>query len=84
MPWMQGYPYYLLMGSVLSLYMGVSSYKHRNTPKTLFMDFNVACQRNLRGYGRRNPLPFLSGQAVLEKCSAGSAIFEHDIYLRGD
>ncbi|OMD47527.1 hypothetical protein BSK56_13335 [Paenibacillus borealis] len=32
MPWMQGYPYYLLMGSVLSLYMGVSSYKHRNTP----------------------------------------------------
>lgn len=32
MPWMQGYPYYLLMGSVLSLYMGVGSYKHRNTP----------------------------------------------------
>ncbi|WP_084673372.1 histidine kinase N-terminal 7TM domain-containing diguanylate cyclase [Paenibacillus sp. HW567] len=32
MPWMQGYPYYLLMGSVLSLYMGVSSFKHRTTP----------------------------------------------------
>lgn len=32
MPWMQGYPYYLLMGSVLSLYMGVSSFKHRNLP----------------------------------------------------
>lgn len=29
MPWIQGYPYYLLMGSVLSLYMGVSSYRHR-------------------------------------------------------
>ncbi|CAH1210396.1 hypothetical protein PAECIP111892_03482 [Paenibacillus auburnensis] len=32
MPWMQGYPYYLIMGSVLSLYMGVNSYKHHNTP----------------------------------------------------
>ncbi|MBW4082071.1 diguanylate cyclase [Paenibacillus sp. S150] len=32
MPWMQGYPYYLLMGSVLSLYMGVSSYRQRKTP----------------------------------------------------
>lgn len=32
MPWMQGYPYYLIMGSVLSLYMGVNSYKHRTTP----------------------------------------------------
>lgn len=32
MPWMQGYPYYLIMGSVLSLYMGVSSCRHRNTP----------------------------------------------------
>ncbi|AIQ55342.1 histidine kinase N-terminal 7TM domain-containing diguanylate cyclase [Paenibacillus sp. FSL R7-0331] len=32
MPWMQGYPYYLIMGSVLSLYMGVNSYRHRNTP----------------------------------------------------
>jgi len=32
MPWMQGYPYYLIMGSVLSLYLGVSSYKYRNSP----------------------------------------------------
>ncbi|MBY0009239.1 histidine kinase N-terminal 7TM domain-containing diguanylate cyclase [Paenibacillus typhae] len=32
MPWMQGYPYYLIMGSVLSLYMGVSSCRYRNTP----------------------------------------------------
>jgi diguanylate cyclase (GGDEF)-like protein/PAS domain S-box-containing protein len=32
MPWMQGYPYYLLMGSVLSLYMGAGSYKHRRIP----------------------------------------------------
>jgi diguanylate cyclase (GGDEF)-like protein len=31
MPWIQGYPYYLLMGSVLSLYMGVSSYRHRKS-----------------------------------------------------
>lgn len=32
MPWMQGYPYYLLLGSVLTLYMGVSSHKYRKTP----------------------------------------------------
>ncbi|ASA24677.1 sensor domain-containing diguanylate cyclase [Paenibacillus donghaensis] len=32
MPWMQGYPFYLVMGSILSLYMGGSSYRHRNTP----------------------------------------------------
>lgn len=32
MPWMQGYPFYLVMGSVLSLYMGIGSYKHRHTP----------------------------------------------------
>lgn len=32
MPWMQGYPFYLVMGCVLSLYMGVSSYKYRSTP----------------------------------------------------
>lgn len=32
MPWMQGYPYYLLMGSVLSLYIGVGSYKYRKLP----------------------------------------------------
>lgn len=32
MPLMQGYPYYLLMGSVLSLYMGISSHKYRKTP----------------------------------------------------
>lgn len=32
MPWMQGYPFYLIMGSVLSLYMGIGSYKHRHTP----------------------------------------------------
>jgi diguanylate cyclase (GGDEF)-like protein len=32
MPWIQGYPYYLIMGSILSLYMGVSAYKFRNTP----------------------------------------------------
>ena len=31
MPLMQGYPYYLLMGSVLSHYMGISSYKYRKT-----------------------------------------------------
>ncbi|WP_151733548.1 histidine kinase N-terminal 7TM domain-containing diguanylate cyclase [Paenibacillus tengchongensis] len=30
MPWMQGYPYYLLMGSVLSLYMSVKSYRRRS------------------------------------------------------
>ena len=32
MPWIQGYPYYLLMGSVLSFYMGVRSYQHRKSP----------------------------------------------------
>lgn len=32
MPWMQGYPYYLIMGSVLSLYMSVNAYRHRHTP----------------------------------------------------
>lgn len=32
MPWIQGYPYYLLMGSVISLYMGVRSYQHRKSP----------------------------------------------------
>ncbi|MDQ0192405.1 histidine kinase N-terminal 7TM domain-containing diguanylate cyclase [Paenibacillus wynnii] len=32
MPLIQGYPYYLLMGSVLSLYMGISSHKYRKTP----------------------------------------------------
>lgn len=32
MPWMQGYPYYLLLGSVLSLYMCVKAYNHRHTP----------------------------------------------------
>ncbi|AIQ26568.1 MULTISPECIES: sensor domain-containing diguanylate cyclase [unclassified Paenibacillus] len=31
MPWIQGYPYYLLMGSVLSFYMGISSYRHRKS-----------------------------------------------------
>lgn len=31
MPWMQGYPYYLIMGSVLSLYMGVRAYSFRTT-----------------------------------------------------
>ncbi|WP_150270000.1 diguanylate cyclase [Paenibacillus tepidiphilus] len=30
MPWMQGYPYYLLMGSVLSLYMSVESFRNRS------------------------------------------------------
>ena len=37
MPWMQGYPYYLLMGSVLSLYMGIGSYKHRHTPGRCYL-----------------------------------------------
>ncbi|UQZ34025.1 hypothetical protein C2I18_11085 [Paenibacillus sp. PK3_47] len=37
MPWMQGYPYYLLMGSVLSLYMSVSAYTHRHTPGRRFL-----------------------------------------------
>jgi len=32
MPWIQGYPYYLMMGSMLSLYMGISSYRYRKTP----------------------------------------------------
>lgn len=32
MPWMQGYPFYLVVGSVLSLYMAIGSYKHRHTP----------------------------------------------------
>ncbi|WP_379130317.1 diguanylate cyclase [Paenibacillus sp. sgz500958] len=32
MPWMQGYPYYLVMGSMLSLYMGIGSHKSRKTP----------------------------------------------------
>ena len=31
MPLMQGYPYYLLMGSVLSLYMGIRSQRYRKT-----------------------------------------------------
>jgi diguanylate cyclase (GGDEF)-like protein/PAS domain S-box-containing protein len=37
MPWMQGYPYYLIMGSVLSLYMGIGSYKHRHTPGRCYL-----------------------------------------------
>ncbi|WNS42455.1 diguanylate cyclase [Paenibacillus sp. MMS20-IR301] len=37
MPWMQGYPYYLVMGSVLSLYMGIGSYKHRHTPGRCYL-----------------------------------------------
>lgn len=37
MPWMEGYPYYLIMGSVLSLYMGVSSAKQRRTPGRRFL-----------------------------------------------
>ncbi|NUU62931.1 histidine kinase N-terminal 7TM domain-containing diguanylate cyclase [Paenibacillus agri] len=32
MPWIQGYPYYLIMGSILSLYMGVKAYQFRKTP----------------------------------------------------
>lgn len=31
MPWIQGYPFYLLIGSVLSLYMCFSSYQHRKS-----------------------------------------------------
>ncbi|MEK5035760.1 diguanylate cyclase [Paenibacillus sp. FSL R7-0302] len=37
MPWMQGYPFYLVMGSVLSLYMGIGSYKHRHTPGRCYL-----------------------------------------------
>ncbi|KHL93356.1 hypothetical protein QW71_23825 [Paenibacillus sp. IHB B 3415] len=37
MPWMQGYPYYLVMGSVLSLYMGIGSFKHRHTPGRCYL-----------------------------------------------
>lgn len=32
MPWLQGYPYYLLMGSMLSLYMGIRCLRCRKTP----------------------------------------------------
>lgn len=32
MPWMQGYPYYMLLGSVISLYMGIGSYRYRKLP----------------------------------------------------
>ncbi|WP_189028519.1 sensor domain-containing diguanylate cyclase [Paenibacillus albidus] len=31
MPWIQGYPYYLLMGSILSSYMSLTSYRYRKT-----------------------------------------------------
>lgn len=37
MPWMQGYPFYLVMGSVLSLYMGIGSYRHRHTPGRCYL-----------------------------------------------
>ncbi|MNC10419.1 hypothetical protein D3C75_580600 [compost metagenome] len=48
------------------------------------MDLNAAGQRNICGYGRRNPLSFLSGQAVVEKHSAGSAAVKHHTYLCGN
>lgn len=39
MPWIQGYPYYLLMGSVLSFYIGVRSYQHRESPGGRYLWF---------------------------------------------
>ncbi|MNM03465.1 putative diguanylate cyclase YdaM [compost metagenome] len=32
MPWMKGYPYYLLLVGIISLYMGIMSYRFRRLP----------------------------------------------------
>lgn len=32
MPWMKGYPYYLLLGGIVSLYMGVTAWRLRRVP----------------------------------------------------